>query len=273
LAPYNPENMLILYSAGGSQQVILEEQPMLPQYWEPIKRAAVRILRQQWEPAAAELLENHPFEMRQGSNNFGDEFALLYMKTSLNKYLEFEDKLEDHGGADIAYNTTILAKALEKLNHPIRFIAIDIDTEQVEAVPAPALKITSDVVERALSDFEALARSKGGAVSGVDRVHTTLHGYFEAVCNEAHIAFNPDSPTTTLFSLIRQHHPELQKKPPGIEADKVLRAMAQIVDVLNPVRNQKSMAHPNEDLLEEPEAMLVVNAVRTLLHYLNDKMK
>jgi len=49
--------------------------------------------------------------------------------------------------------------------------------------------------------------------------------------------------------------------------------MAQIVDVLNPVRNQKSRAHPNEDLLEEPETMLFVNAVRTLLHYLNDKMQ
>jgi hypothetical protein len=49
--------------------------------------------------------------------------------------------------------------------------------------------------------------------------------------------------------------------------------MAQIVDVLNPVRNQKSMAHPNEDLLEEPEAMLVANAVRTLLHYLNAKLE
>jgi abortive infection Abi-like protein len=264
--------MLTLYSTGGSSQITLEQQ-MLPKFWEPLKRAAIRMLRQQWEPDSAALLENNPFEMWSGSNDFGDQFELLYMKTSLTRYLEFEDKLEEHGGADIAYNTAMLAKALEKLNHSIRFVAIDVDTEHVDAVPAPSLKITSDVVERALSDFEALARSKGGAVSGVDRVHTTLHGYFEAVCNEAHISFNPDSPTTTLFSLIRQHHPALQKKPPGIEADKVLRAMAQIVDVLNPVRNQKSMAHPNEDLLEEPEAMLIVNAVRTLLHYLNEKMQ
>jgi hypothetical protein len=231
------------------------------------------MLRQQWESDSADLLENNLFEMWSGSNDFGDQFELLYMKTSLTKYLEFEDKQLEHSGADVAYSTYQVAHALEKLNHPIRFIAIDIDTEQVEAVPAPELKITSDVVERALSDFEALARSKGGAVSGVDRIHTTLHGYFEAVCSEAKISFNPDSSTTTLFSLIRQQHPALQKKPPGIEADKVLRAMAQIVDVLNPVRNQKSMAHPNEDLLEEPEAMLIVNAVRTLLHYLNDKLQ
>jgi hypothetical protein len=33
------------------------------------------------------------------------------------------------------------------------------------------------------------------------------------------------------------------------------------------------MAHPNEDLLEEPEAMLAANAVRSLLHYLNMKLR
>lgn len=264
--------MLILYNTGGYQQIILGQQ-MLAQYWEPIKRAAVRMLRQTWEPEAADLLESNPFEMREGTNIFGDEFELLYLKASLTKYLEFEGKLEESAGAMIAYDTHQIAQTLKKLNKAIRFIAIDIDTEQVEAVPPPQLKITSDVVERALSDFEVLAHSKGGAVSGVDRIHTALHGYFEAVCNEAHIPFNPNSPTTTLFSLIRQHHPALQSKPPGTEADKILRTIAQIVDVLNPVRNQKSMAHPNEFLLEEAEAMLVVNAVRTLLHYLNSKLQ
>jgi hypothetical protein len=107
----------------------------------------------------------------------------------------------------------------------------------------------------------------------VDRLHTALHGYFESVCDAANIAYKADCPMTTLFSLIRQHHPALQRKPPGVEADKILRAMAQIVDILNPVRNQKSMAHPNENLLDEPEAMLVANAVRTLLHYLNSKLQ
>lgn len=263
--------MLTLYSTGGSQQIRLAEQ-MLPQYWEPLKRAAVRFLRQRGDSQSADILEDNPFKLWQGNNDFGDDFELLYLKASLSKYLEFEKKIEDSNTL-IEYSAHQIANAMEKLNRAIRFIAIDIDTEEAVAVSPPQLAITSDVVERALSDFEALARSKGGAVSGVDRIHTALHGYFEAVCNEAHISFNPDSPTTALFSLIRQHHPALQRKPPGVEADKILRAMAQIVDVLNPVRNHKSMAHPNEDLLEEPEAMLAVNAVRTLLHYLNSKLQ
>jgi hypothetical protein len=53
----------------------------------------------------------------------------------------------------------------------------------------------------------------------------------------------------------------------------MLRGIAQIVDALNPIRNRKSMAHPTEELLEEPEAMLAANAVRSLLHYLNMKLR
>src|SRR5580765_998490 len=176
--------MLILYNTGGSQQIRLAQQ-MPPQYWEPIKRMAVRLLRESVASSAAAFLDKYPFEMWQGTNNFGDEFELLYYKAPLNKYLEIENRLifckpEAAGIAD----------AMEKLSRAIRFVAVDIDTDAEEAVSAPQLEITSDVVERALSDFEVLAHSKGGAVSGVDRLHTALHGYFEAVCNEAHIAFN-----------------------------------------------------------------------------------
>ena len=57
------------------------------------------------------------------------------------------------------------------------------------------------------------------------------------------------------------------------EWQKMLRGLAQIVDAMNPVRNHNSLARPNKDLLEAPEAMLVVNAVRSLLHYLNMKLR
>jgi hypothetical protein len=47
--------------------------------------------------------------------------------------------------------------------------------------------------------------------------------------------------------------------------------MGSIMDVLNPIRNNASMAHPN-DLLDPPEAMLVINAARTILHYIDTKL-
>lgn len=51
--------------------------------------------------------------------------------------------------------------------------------------------------------------------------------------------------------------------------DQIHRGMARIIDALNPLRNQSSMAHPNDVLLDEPEAMLAINCVCTPLRYLN----
>ncbi|MEE4137967.1 abortive infection family protein [Pseudomonas viridiflava] len=53
---------------------------------------------------------------------------------------------------------------------------------------------------------------------------------------------------------------------------KVLQSFASVLDALNTVRNHGSVAHPNEHLIEAPEAFLFVNAVRTLFHYLNNKL-
>ena len=139
--------------------------------------------------------------------------------------------------------------------------------DEADAVTTPALEITTAVVERALLDFETLTNAHG-AVSGIDRVHTALHGYLIAVCRETCIAANENADITTLFNLIRQQHPKLQIGPPGAEPQKILHGLAQSIDAMNQVRNRSSMAHSNEELLEESEAMLAANAVRSLLHYL-----
>ena len=55
------------------------------------------------------------------------------------------------------------------------------------------------------------------------------------------------------------------------EIGRVLQACATIMDALNPLRNKLSVAHPNEQLLGDDEAMLVVNITRTLLHYFDAK--
>ena len=56
------------------------------------------------------------------------------------------------------------------------------------------------------------------------------------------------------------------------ETTTICRAMAQVLVVLNPIRNDGSMAHPTEELIEPIEAMLVINAARTILHYVDAKL-
>lgn len=140
-------------------------------------------------------------------------------------------------------------------------------------VLAPALTRPSEIVERALSDAEQLITGRG-AVSGIDRLHTALHGYVKQACTEAGILPpDKDPDLTRLFKQLRERHPKFQAKGTREEDIAVLQnALVSIVSVLNPIRNRASVAHPNDLLLKAPEAHLVVNCVRTLLHYLEAKL-
>jgi hypothetical protein len=139
-------------------------------------------------------------------------------------------------------------------------------------VEQPRLRITSEVVERALLDAQELLRTTG-ATSGVDRVHTALHGYLREVCGSARLTTTEDAALTELFKQIRAAHPAFcDLGPRRDDILRVLQALATILDSLNPLRNKASVAHPNVALLPQPEAMLVINAARTILHYVDEKV-
>lgn len=140
-------------------------------------------------------------------------------------------------------------------------------------VTVAPLRVTSAVVQRALLDAERLMASSG-TTSGVDRVHTALHGYLLQACADASIAVGIEPNLTQIFKILRGQHPAF--KDVGTRSEDVVKlfgAMATVVDVLNPLRNKASVAHPNEQLLAEPEALLVINSVRTLLNYLDLKLQ
>jgi hypothetical protein len=140
------------------------------------------------------------------------------------------------------------------------------------AVVLAPLRVTSAVVERALVDAEKLMTITG-ATSGVDRAHTALHGYLLQVCADANVGTPSEPSVAQLFKALRTHHPAFQKLGArGEDIGKMLGAMATVVDVLNPLRNKASVAHPNPQLLAEPEALLVINSVRTVLNYLDSKL-
>ncbi len=133
-------------------------------------------------------------------------------------------------------------------------------------------RITSEVVLRALVDAENLIQSSG-PTSAVDRVHTVLHGYLIAVCEEAGIPYGERQTMVAIFRKLEAEHPKLAHLGPRArDIEKVLNSFANILDALLPVRNQASVAHPNQVLLGEPEAKLVINAGRTILRYLDDKL-
>ena len=139
-------------------------------------------------------------------------------------------------------------------------------------VAGPVPTFTSDVVIRALDDAEALLQ-RGGPTSAVDRVHTSLHGHLQYLCAGAQIPYSREDTMVALVKKLRQAHPKLQDLGPRAnDVDKVMRASGSILDALNPMRNNASVAHPNADLLGRDEAQLVINVGRSLLSYLDAKL-
>jgi hypothetical protein len=144
--------------------------------------------------------------------------------------------------------------------------------EGMSPIVTPDLSITSDIVEQAISDAETLIQSNG-PTSGVDRIHTALHGYLLVVCQSEGIEHPEDAGITKLFKILRDKHPSLKvsgARPHDIE--KIMNAMSAIMDALDPIRNRASVAHPNDFLIGKHEAILAINAARTMLHYLDAKL-
>lgn len=144
--------------------------------------------------------------------------------------------------------------------------------EGCTTVKAKKPVFTSTVVDGAIDDAEELI-GKRGFPSAVDRVHTMLHGYLRVVCDDVGITYGDKVLMSGLFSLIRGQHPAFVNVGPRKEdLDQIFRGMSRIMDAMNPIRNAGSMAHPNKELLDHPEAALVVNMARTILHYIDMKL-
>ena len=144
--------------------------------------------------------------------------------------------------------------------------------EGAAPVASPTPKLSSAVVARAISDAETLLKSSG-ATSGVDRMHTALHGYLRVICDDAGLVYGPDPSITDLYKLLRLNHPKLQQVGPhGAELDRILKSLASAIDSLNTLRNRASVAHPNPALLPADEALLCINTARTLMAYFDAKI-
>lgn len=133
-------------------------------------------------------------------------------------------------------------------------------------------RLASGVVRQALADAATLLNTSG-APRAVDRVCMALHAYLIAICRSADMAIEDDASIVALFKKVRQEHPAFASDGPRKQdMNKILNASASILDAMQPVRNRASAAHPNEVLLGDSEAHLVINVSRTLLLYLDSKL-
>lgn len=263
--------MVVLYHAHGALGFELLDQVFPDDRWDSVRFTAARLLDNRGCGEEAELLRSTAFGLSHATNAFGDEFTVLHAAVPFEEYLKFT---EWAAGPHWGPSFSAIAKAVgEVASQYVRFVSVALVADiTAEPVPKPEPRITTAVVVQALQDAERLIQASG-ARSAVDRVHTAMHGYLREACAQAGVETPGDAGITVLFKALQAKEPGL--RPEGPRADDVKRimgAMATVLDALNPVRNHATLAHAKE-LLGEAEAMLVINAARTLLHYLDAKLE
>jgi hypothetical protein len=265
--------MLKLYQHGfGSSFFTVPKKPpvLAPEVWAPIRQSAIQLMSARNQESAATILRDQDFQIYEGENDWKDDFNVLYRKLTLDEYIIFaapdpSNRLEEA--------CRQIAQTLAELGHPVRFVGAEyVPDLSPQPVAPPAPKNTSTAVQEALADAEQLV-SQNRPVSAVDRAHTSLHGYLKQLLSEAHVVTASQDPTVVecVKALLKQHPTFQAAGPHQAEAEKIARGFASILDAFSPIRNQGSLAHANETLIEAAEAMLVINASRTILHYMHRK--
>ncbi len=206
-----------------------------------------------------------------------DVFPETYSGTTRQRFIEILSTRKPHDQAKILRgvidrfgDADAQSDSPTRLRQQILQWAAELEGATVITIASPTE--TRAVVIRALGDADNLVRTSG-ATSAVDRIHTALHGHLLALCESSNIEIDEGATSTRALKLLRQHHPALQATGPRAEdITRVLNSLANVLDTLNPIRNNASVAHPNLELLDDPEALLAINAGRTIFAYLDSKM-
>ncbi|MYM85451.1 hypothetical protein GTP44_26405 [Duganella sp. FT50W] len=210
-----------------------------------------------------EYIQHHDRLLR--SLHFGDDDygACVF------QCLEYFARHQRHAIELLINHPKLRSQLIREVPDIIGFVHVDVERVHSEALPDIA---PGDVVLRALADAEHLLLTSG-PVSAVDRLHTALHGYFRMLCTSMGISVADDASMTALFKALRADHPALSfMGPHDKEMVRVLNGFANAIDALNSLRNNGSIAHPSKNLLGEPEALLAVNATRTIFNYIRAKV-
>ncbi|WP_138091045.1 abortive infection family protein [Halalkalibacterium halodurans] len=141
-------------------------------------------------------------------------------------------------------------------------------------IDVPKLHITANFVEEALKQAETLLKEHD-SYSALDRMHTALHAFLLHICKDEKIIFESSEPKIQdVFSKLRKEHPAFKNNQPYVTpVNQMLTSIGKLLENLNEIRNNRSMAHPNEEFLPEEEAQFVINSARIILKYIDSKVK
>lgn len=168
------------------------------------------------------------------------------------------------------WNLDTVQSSFKRKNSQLHSIIENIINKNgLKAVASPTLAHASKNVFEALNEAELLI-DQVGATSAYDRTHTALHGFLQTVCDKNNIPYHPLASITALLPQVNN----LIKSKVNDDGrnDKVfamLRSANAILDNINYLRNNNSMSHPTEELLNEDDARFAINLTRSIMAYID----
>ena len=149
--------------------------------------------------------------------------------------------------------------------------AQELGSGQTQALPAPTSVSASMAMDQVLKDAAQLLRANG-PMACVGHVHAALQRYLREACARADLKVADDASVALLFESLRNGHPEFVTLDQHPQVGNVLASIAQALAALDTSQDDASIPQPGQALVEEAEAMLMVNLTRSLFDYLRARL-
>lgn len=128
----------------------------------------------------------------------------------------------------------------------------------------------SGTIQKAVEDAEVFIRD-GRFDSALDRVHTAFHGYLRQLLTEHSIAYGADDGLPALFAKLHGFYGSfIQPADVAERVKNILRSAGGMINAVNELRNNNTIAHPNGQLIRKREAQLVIRLVNAVVDYIED---
>lgn len=125
-------------------------------------------------------------------------------------------------------------------------------------------------LRRAIGDANTLI-AQGKYSSCIDRVHTALHGYLRIRLDELEIKYEESDMMPKLFNLLYKRWEEVGNSDINNMMLKALRSASATIEALNEIRNRHSLAHPNEEIIDEAEAKFALGLMESICNYIETR--
>lgn len=144
------------------------------------------------------------------------------------------------------------------------------ESDDSAAIDFSRIVSRSDTIKKAVDDSMIFIR-EGQYDSAVDRIHTALHGYLRDLLTEHQVVYGNDESLSALFNKLHEFYGNyIQPQDVATRTKTIVRSGAGIINSVNELRNNNTIAHPNGELIQKREAMLVIKLLNAIVDYIEE---